>query len=158
VEPEPAAPEPTPAPAPAPETKSPRRAAVDPEALLLEARLQLAQREVVQARRSIDAALALALPAQARAEALSLRAECALVQGDRAAAAAAYLRVAKTFAQLPAGENALFAAARIQAERGERKAAADLLARYLERYPQGRFVLEASARLRALADESNLAR
>jgi len=90
------------------------------------------------------------LSAAERAEALSLRADCALVEGDLAAAASGYLQVAERFARLPAGENALFAAGRLEAERGAHAAARKLLARYLEQYPHGRFVKEASARLRSL--------
>ena len=73
------------------------------------------------------------------------------VDGDRGAAVEAYLRVARAFAELPAGENALFAAARLEADRQRSAAAAQLLERYLERYPHGRFEREARARLRALS-------
>jgi hypothetical protein len=52
--------------------------------------------------------------------------------------------VAEQFRSLGAGENALFAAARL--EQNDRAARA-LLMRYLERYPRGRFVVEAKARL-----------
>ena len=82
-----------------------------------------------------------------------LRAECALVAGDAAGASAAYLHVARSFARLPAGENALFAAARIERERGASAQAARILEQYLERYPDGRFAKEARNRL---ADSSKV--
>ena len=63
----------------------------------------------------------------------------------------AYQRVAHSFAASPAGENALFAAARIEAERGHSAAAVQLLERDLEQYPHGRFEQEARARLQKLS-------
>jgi outer membrane protein assembly factor BamD (BamD/ComL family) len=94
------------------------------------------------------------LRARDRAEALSLRAECALVAGDLASAAAGYRLVAQRFAAQPAGENALFAAARIDADRLSGARAQTGLMRYLARYPRGRFVKEATTRLRELRDTS----
>jgi tetratricopeptide (TPR) repeat protein len=128
----------------------------DAAALLDAARRALVAKRLPEARRQIEAVLALATPASLRAEALSLRADCAQVEGDRAAAIAAYSQVAQSFAALPAGENALFAAARLEQERGGRAAATAGLRRYLARYPRGRFVKEARQRLRALGVESSL--
>jgi hypothetical protein len=119
--------------------------------LIEQARVQLGNKQVGSARATIDSALALSPEARLRAEALTLRAECALVDGDHAAAIEAYLRVARAFAELPAGENALFAAARLEADRERSAAAAQLLERYLERYPHGRFEREARARLGKLS-------
>jgi hypothetical protein len=126
------------------------RAQKDPSALLSEARAHLAARRVADARQSIETALALARSRGQRAEAMSLRAECALVEGDLASAVEVYLRVARAFGHDPAGQNALFAAARLEAERGRSASAATLLERYLARYPKGRFVNEARTRLREL--------
>jgi hypothetical protein len=84
---------------------------------------------------------------------MSLRAEAHLMAGQRAAAVRSYLQVARRFAGSAAGENALFAAARLEAERGAPRAPA-LLSRYLERYPQGRFVRDARSRMRALSANS----
>jgi hypothetical protein len=92
------------------------------------------------------------LQSRDRAEALSLRAECALVAGDLAGAAADYRLVARRFSNLPAGENALFASARIDADRLSGSPAQAGLMRYLARYPGGRFVKEATSRLRELRD------
>jgi hypothetical protein len=146
--------------APEPDRDAPRRRErpasasrplADPGALLNEARAHLSARRVAEARRAVDAALALGgRPSRLRAEAMSLRAECALVEGDLGAAIEAYLRVARAFGGDAAGQNALFAAARLEAERGRSAAAAALLERYLARYPKGRFVEEARARLREL--------
>jgi hypothetical protein len=122
----------------------------DRGALLGEARAQLAAKQVGRARRALDAAFAQGLTRNERAEAMSLRAECAVVEGNKQAAVSAYLQVAHDFAQLPAGETALFAAARLEAEGKHGAAAARWLARYLARYPAGRFVKEAQARLREL--------
>jgi hypothetical protein len=72
------------------------------------------------------------------------------VSGDAAGARDAYLTVAEHFAALPAGQTALFAAARIEAEHGDKALALRLLARYLQRYPQGHFAKEAAARSKAL--------
>jgi tetratricopeptide (TPR) repeat protein len=130
--------------------RRPRAAPGESAALLREARAQLAEQHVADARRSLEAALAAARNDGERAEALSLRAECALVAGDLGGAVEAYLRVARSYSSRPAGENALFAAARLEAERGRTAAAATLFERYLSRYPDGRFVKEAGQRLRDL--------
>jgi hypothetical protein len=127
----------------------------DAAALLGEARAQLGARQVARAQQQIDAALALSPKRSLRAEAMSLRAECALVEGDLGGAVDAYLHVAQEFAELPAGENALFAAARLELDRGHGMAAAHVLERYLARYPNGRFIKEATARLHELSAAPN---
>lgn len=119
--------------------------------LLDSARVELAARRVEAARVLIGRALAASLEPGTRAEALSLRAECALVAGDPAAAVRGYLEVAERYASLPAGESALFAAARTEADRKATARARLTLERYLTRYPNGRFTKEASARLRELS-------
>lgn len=120
------------------------RERVNVAALLTQARDALAVGELERSRRAIESVLAAKPPKAARAEALTLRAELFDVQGDRSSAIAAYLEVASRFHALPAGENALFAAARL--ERNAAKAH-KLLSQYLERYPRGRFVVEAKYRL-----------
>jgi hypothetical protein len=122
-----------------------------PDALLEQAQRQLVAHQVSAARRSLEQAMLLSLTRGQKAEALSLRAECALVVEEFHAARDLYLKVAQKFGNLPAGETALFAAARIEAEHGPSANAARLLNRYLERYPHGRFVKEAGARLRGLS-------
>jgi tetratricopeptide (TPR) repeat protein len=133
----------------------PHRAHVDGALLLSDARTQLADRQLERARASVDAALSAQLAPSERAEAMTLRAECALMAGDHAAAVQAYLRVARSFAQLPAGENALFSAARLEMERGRNQEAQRSLQQYLARYPQGRFVKETRLRLRTLGAPSD---
>jgi outer membrane protein assembly factor BamD (BamD/ComL family) len=73
-----------------------------------------------------------------------------LIQGDLAAAAAIYRTVAQQYKELPAAENALFAAARIENTRGDRTTAIALLERYVRDYPNGRFRKEVVSRLKAL--------
>lgn len=126
------------------QAKQAPREAVDGKALLREARTALAADELERAKLSIERALGARLGHADRAEALTLRAELALARGDKQQARTIYLDVSQRFAELPAGENALFAAARTQPNA---EAAAKLLARYLARYPHGRFVDEAKKRL-----------
>jgi hypothetical protein len=127
----------------------------DARQLLERARTALAEKHVAQARELIASALRLD-PAEAeRAEALSLRAEGALVEGRLDAAISGYLQVADAYAQLGAGENALFAAARLEKNRGRGGDAAQLFERYLARYPRGRFAKEATSRLRELRATTN---
>jgi FecR protein/Putative zinc-finger len=124
------------------------RARSDLSALLDRARGELAAHHVAAARRSLHQAIA-SQPAPAQlAEALSLRAECALVADDYAAARSGYLEVARRFSQLPAAESALFAAGRIAAEHGDRAGARTLFERYAARYPNGSFAREVERRLR----------
>jgi hypothetical protein len=120
---------------------------------LQRARSGLAARDPRTARRAVDAALALRPAHAVRAEALSLRAECSIVDGDVGAAVRQYLQVAEGFGRLPAAQNALFAAAKLEAERGRRTRAAELFARYLARYPHGSLADDAARRLGALGGD-----
>lgn len=129
-----------------PEVVAPRPSMLDVDAQLERARQALGQREIARAEKLVGQVMGAPLSAKQRAEAMTLQAECALVAGDQRAAEAAYARVARRFAALPAGENAAFAAARISADRSSDRG----LVRYLARYPHGRFVKEANARLREL--------
>ncbi len=115
--------------------------------LLSLARSQLAARNADGARRTIRFALRSKPSAAERAEAQTLLAECHLVDGDTSAAVQQYLRVAKRYRRLAAGETALFAAARLEANAGHESRARTLLQRYLSRYPTGRFRAEAEQRL-----------
>jgi ferric-dicitrate binding protein FerR (iron transport regulator) len=142
-------PAPTLAPAPV-QPGSPRASAA---ASLASARAHLANGALASAEHDIAAALAAQPTRSQAAEAWTLRAECALVSGEPARAARLYVDVSGRYADLPAGETALFAAARIQVNAGRRAAAEALLQSYLARYPRGRFEAEATARLRALHEE-----
>jgi TolA-binding protein len=116
--------------------------------LLEQARKAFNTRDFAAAERHADAALD-ATPTRAQtAEARTLLAECAQATGKLDDALARYEAIATRFADLPAGETALFAAARLQATR-DRDAARELFERYLERYPSGRFVEDARRQLRA---------
>lgn len=128
--------------------RSARRADVGD--LLLRARASMAPGRTDGARRLIERALAASPTRPQRAEARTLLAECALVDGKGGKAARIYRDVAERFQTMPAGENALFAAARIQATREQRAQATELLRRYQQRYPNGRFRQEVAARLKAL--------
>jgi len=121
-------------------------------ALLVMAQQQLAARDVASARRLIARAEQRAATREERAEAGTLRAECALIEHRPEQAARAYLLVAKDFADLPAGENALFAAAQLSAREADVSRTRGLLVRYLEHYPQGRFADAARTRLLGLRD------
>jgi hypothetical protein len=123
------------------------RATESADALLRSARAALAGGDPKRAAALIDQAEQKKLTRSGRAEAATLRAECALLGRDYAAAVRAYLRVAKLYPELSAGENAAFAAAQISAEAGRVDESKSLLERYLAHYPRGRFVAEARARL-----------
>lgn len=125
----------------------------NPSALLEQARSQLAARDVTQARNTLRLAAPQLRESALRAQALSLEAECNLLERRFEAARDAYLRVARIFPTLPAAETALFAAARIEAEHGHSARARELLTRYLERYPSGSFAREAEHRIELLAAE-----
>jgi|GEM_PF-3339313 len=122
----------------------------DPATLLRDARAAVARRDLQAAREHIHAAQAQSLTGAQRAEALTLLADAAFVGGDDARAVELYLGVARKYRSLAAGQNALYAAARLQAKRGERAAARKLFHRYLARYPDGRFRAEATRRLARL--------
>jgi len=83
-----------------------------------------------------------------RAEADTLSAEIAMVDGDLGLAAVLFMEVAERYADLPAGENALVAAARVLHASGGTTAARAAWRRYLDRYPEGRFRADVLRRLR----------
>jgi len=125
----------TPAPAPA----HPAPTAGDALAL---ARRAYAAGKFADAKRSATAALAASASRAQSAEAHTIVAECAQATGDLDAAAARYALIAARYADLSAGETALFAAAHLAAARHAGDAA-QLYDRYLTRYPTGRFADDA---------------
>ena len=129
---------------PAPVTATPRPAR-PAGALLDDARRMLARSDGAGARRLVARALDAEPSRSERAEAETLLAEATLVDGDRAGAAERYARVAERYADLPAGENALYAAASLAARAGRSDEARALAERYLARYPHGRFAHDAAA-------------
>jgi ferric-dicitrate binding protein FerR (iron transport regulator) len=119
--------------------------------LLARARQALAQGELERALELVGRAEASVAGRGERAEAGTLRAEAALLGKQPARAVELYAAVAQQFADLPAGENAAFAAARFAA-RSVPARERELLERYLAQYPQGRFLDEAKRRLARLPD------
>jgi TolA-binding protein len=77
------------------------------------------------------------------------------VAGDPKEAAKRYAEVARKHGDSPAGETALFAAARAAHSSGQRDEAKRLLERYLGRYPNGQFVKEARNRLAQLSQATS---
>lgn len=118
--------------------------------LLAKARLQLADGNAAQARQTITRAISSTTNKPTLAEARSLQAECALVEGKLARAIDSYRAVAMQYPDLPAAENALFAAAQLELRRGKKSAAKALLEHYMQRYPNGRFKNEVLSRLNSL--------
>lgn len=145
-------PEPALEPAPEPAPAEPVRKTHGPSAahLLVLAREHIAAHDLAKADREIAQALA-AHPSRAeQAEAATVRAERAQVAGDLDGAARRYIEAAAHYSDLPAGENALFAAARLEVKAKRNPRAIELLREYLRRYPSGRFRAEAQTRLDSL--------
>jgi hypothetical protein len=88
---------------------------------------------------SVAAPSSAAASARDDAEARMFLAEVAHANGELDLAVERYLDVATRFGDLPAGESALYAAARIELRRSRAAAARALLTRYLARYPAGRY-------------------
>jgi hypothetical protein len=132
-----------------PSSKATKPSPASASALLTEARAALSRDDKAGARALIKQA-EVAHPSRAeRAELGTLRAELSLLEQNSAEALRAYRDVATKYAELPAGENAAFAAAQL-ATKAAPTETRPLLAAYLERYPHGRFVNEARERLRRL--------
>ena len=81
------------------------------------------------------------------AEASLVMAECAQARGDLDLALARYAEIADRYADLDAGETAVFAAGRLEARRGRTDAARALFMQYLDRHPAGRFAGDARREL-----------
>jgi FecR protein len=118
---------------------------------LARARSALAQGRVAEARSAVSGVLHLDVRPEEKAEARSLLAECEVFSGNIEEGIRLYLAVAEDFAARPAGENALFAAARLSLNQGTRERARQLLERYLDRYPKGHFCDEARRHLNGVS-------
>jgi hypothetical protein len=118
---------------------------------LARARSALAQGHVAEARAAASGVLHLDVRPEEKAEARSLLAECEVFSGNIEEGIRLYLAVAEDFAARPAGENALYAAARLSLNQGKRERARQLLERYLDRYPKGHFCDEARRHLNGLS-------
>jgi hypothetical protein len=140
------APAPTPVPASAPVPQHEAPAPVVPVVVkkpaarvdvVAEARAHFAARRDAE-----QAALVLADKSPSRAEqaeAWMFLADLAQATGNLGTAVTRYETVAMKYADLPAAESALYAAARIEARRGRADAARALYDQYLQRYAKGRY-------------------
>ena len=117
--------------------------------LIERARTAFTAGQYASAKRDAEAALNASPSRTQTAEARTILAECAQATGALDDALNRYQDIATRFADLPAGETALFAAARLEAGRGHAAAARTLSEQYLARYSSGRFADDAR-RLRAL--------
>lgn len=127
-------------------------AALEPVAQrLASARRALAEGRIAEAEKLVEGALASRATSREVAEGRTLLAECAVARGQTERAAQLYLAVARAFPGLPAGENALFAGARLSERALSPQRARALFEDYLRRYPKGRFRLEAERHLQRAA-------
>jgi TolA-binding protein len=145
--------EPAPLPAP-PLDLTPQSSPLNPQAgvepvaqRLASARRALGAGRVAEAEKLAEGVLSGRASAREAAEARTLLADCAVSRGQPERAALLYLAVAKSFPGLPAGENALFAGARLTERVYGKARAQGLFEQYLQRYPRGRFRQEAERHL-----------
>ena len=132
------------------EAEAPRRQNSAAAPWLALAREQLAARSFDRAQSAVEQALRKRPSRAESAEAETLRAEVYRMSGRYGDASRVLLGVADRYQDLAAGENALFAAAKLLSQAGDTQRAGILFQRYLMRYPTGRFHREASRRLQAL--------
>lgn len=117
--------------------------------LLAQARQKMAQGESASASALAKRILQQTLEPNVRAEVETLLAECHQIGGDLSAAARQYELVAAKYVATRAGENALFAAAKLWQSLAADEQAQSSLRLYLQRYPHGLFRADAERRLRA---------
>jgi hypothetical protein len=139
-----------PASATAAQTTAARASLPEPAIALDRARKFLANGQTQLAAQLLDGLKRAHLSRQERAEASTLRAEIALLEHNLGGALKQYEVLGRRFGDLPAGENATFAAAQLAARTAPARERA-LLESYLAHYPKGRFADEARAKLRKLA-------
>ena len=123
-----------------PIVRTPHPTSKSPAELLADARAQFGAGHFAEAERIAETLLARSHARAEQAEARMFLADLAQATGNLALAVTRYEAVATTFAELPAAESALYAAARLEHRRGRDDAARTLFDRYLERYPNGRYV------------------
>jgi hypothetical protein len=138
-------------PTPAPVHELPSRVVSAAAPHLARARSHLAGKDVETARHELALALDANPTRTQRATAAVLAADACFVDGDPKRAITLYLEAHTDYPDLLAGENALFAAARLQMKIGPAAEAKELLERYLDHYPHGEFSIEATTRLHELA-------
>jgi hypothetical protein len=140
-----------PAPAPVHQLEAPSRIVSTAAPHLARARTHLASKDIEAARRELALALDANPTRTQRATAAVLAADASFVEGDTKHAIALYREAHAEYADLLAGQNALFAAARLQMKIGPAAEARELLEQYLEHYPHGEFSIDATTRLHDLA-------
>jgi hypothetical protein len=118
--------------------------------VIAEARVQLAAGHYAEAEKSVLVLLERSQSRAEQAEAWMFLADLAQASGNLGTAVTRYQTVATKFADLPAAESALYAAARIEARRGRRDAARGLYDQYLERYANGRYAEDVRDKRRQL--------
>jgi tetratricopeptide (TPR) repeat protein len=118
--------------------------------VIAEARVQLAAGHYAEAEKSVLVLLEKSQSRAEQAEAWMFLADLAQASGNLGTAVTRYQTVATKFADLPAAESALYAAARIEARRGRRDAARALYDQYLERYANGRYAEDVRDKRRQL--------
>ncbi len=116
--------------------------------MLSRVRKTMAQGQIEDARALLGSLNEGELSRAQRAESATLRAELSLLEQKPGRALEQYEELGRRFRDLPAGENAAFAAAQLAARHAPAREQA-LLEAYLSRYPKGRFVDEVTAKLRA---------
>lgn len=116
--------------------------------VLSRVRKTMAQGQIEDARALLGSLNEGELSRAQRAESATLRAELSLLEQKPGRALEQYEELGRRFRDLPAGENAAFAAAQLAARHAPAREQA-LLEAYLSRYPKGRFVDEVTAKLRA---------
>jgi len=152
------------APMPSPEVvavarvESPRQPVerAEPNALLSRARTALAEGRPNDAARAISTVLRASPTRAQRAEARTLSAELAMLQGAEDQARDLYMEVGRGYPDLAAGDLAFYAAVRLSLRQRDTAAQRALLTEYLNAYPRGRFRRSAERRLveRALQEST----
>jgi ferric-dicitrate binding protein FerR (iron transport regulator) len=121
----------------------------DVSAILAQVRKAMGQNQTDTATQLLDSLRGAKMTRGEQAEGTTLRAEIALLEQNPARALAHYEELARRFRDLPAGENASFAAAQV-AHRSAPAREKALLESYLTRYPKGRFADEVREKLGGL--------
>ena len=127
--------------------EQPAQPAISAATWLARAQRAFSAKDCKTAEQHADAALDASPTRTQTAEARTILAECAQSAGRLDEALRKYEAIASRFTELPAGETALIAAARLEAKRGRGKQARALFERYLARYPAGRFADDAKRAL-----------
>jgi hypothetical protein len=118
--------------------------------LLGRAQKQFATKAYAKAKATLAEVLRRAPARSDEVTARVLLADIAQAEGKLDEAVAKYTAVANAFVDAPAGESALYAAARLEVRRARAPQAVALLEKYLARYPKGRYVVDVRRELETL--------